>query len=82
MLLSPTEEDHVLRLERYEVTEAKLEKEIDRFSEHCIEKIEVYKVTFSDRKCELLAKGIKENEHLMELEIDKCKFRKRALSSV
>ena len=82
MLLSPTEEDHILRLERYEVTEKKLEKEIERFSNHCIEKIELYKVTFSDKKCELIAKGIKENEHLMELEIEKCKFRKNHMELI
>ena len=35
----------------------------------------MYKVTFSDRKCDLLAKGIKENVHLTELVINKCKLR-------
>ena len=72
-LLSPTEEEHVLRLERYEVTEAKLEREINRFSAHCIETIELYKVTFSDRKCDLLARGIKENEAEREREKERNK---------
>ena len=83
-LLSPMEEEHVLRLARYEVTEAKLEQEMNRCSRwkqgisrsyRKVEKIDVFKVTFSDRKCELLANGIKEIEHLSEIVIDKCKFR-------
>ena len=73
--MRPGEDDKTLHLERYEATETKLEREIDKLSENCIEKIIVKKVTFSDKKCDLLAKLIRENEHLIDIVIEKCKFR-------
>ena len=74
-LLRPGEDDKTLHLERYEATEHKLEREIDKLTENCIEKIIVKKVTFSDKKCDLLAQLIRDNEHLIDIIIQKCKFR-------
>ena len=75
-LHSPMKENPVLKLARYEVTESKLEKEMEEMSEKGIKKIDLYKVTFSDKKCGILAKGIKQNEHLLEIAVNKCKFRR------
>ena len=81
-LLRPGEDDKTLHLERYEATEAKIEREIDKLCENCIEKIIVKKVTFSDKKCDLLAKLIRENEHLIDIIIEKCKFRQNHMEAI
>ena len=81
-LLRPGEDDKTLHLERYEATETQIQKEINKLTENCIEKIIVKKVTFSDKKCELLAKLIRENEHLIDIIIEKCKFRQNHMEAI